>query len=37
MEFIAAGWCKKKWLRFDQTKKNLTSGDAEFLRSNPGA
>ena len=23
MVFIAAGWCKKKWLRFDQTKRNL--------------
>ena len=29
MEFAAAGWCAKKWLRFDQTITNLTSGDAD--------
>ena len=27
MEFVAVGWCTKKWLRFDQTMRNLTSGD----------
>ena len=27
MELIAAGWCTTKWLRFDQTIRNLTSGD----------
>ena len=27
MEFIAAGWCTRKWLRLDQTIRNLTSGD----------
>ena len=29
MEFVAAGWCTKKWLRFDQTIRYLTSGDAD--------
>ena len=29
MEFVAAGWCTKKWLRFDQIIRNLTSGDAD--------
>ena len=27
MELLAAGWCTRKWLRFDQTIGNLTSGD----------
>ena len=27
MELVAAGWCTTKWLRFDQTIRNLTSGD----------
>ena len=27
MELVAAGWCTAKWLRFDQTIRNLTSGD----------
>ena len=27
MEFVAAGSCTKKWLRFYQTIRNLTSGD----------
>ena len=27
MEFTAAGWCTKKWMRLDQTIRNLTSGD----------
>ena len=29
MEFVVVGWCTKKWLRFDQTIRNLTSGDAD--------
>ena len=29
MEFVAAGWCTKKWVKFDQTIRNLTSGDAD--------
>ena len=29
MEFVSAGWCTKKWLRFDQTITNLTSVDAD--------
>ena len=27
MEFIVAGWCTKKYLRFDQTVRNLTYGN----------
>ena len=27
MEFVAAGWCTRKWLRLNQTIRNLTSGD----------
>ena len=27
MEFVAAGCCPRKWLRFDQTIRNVTSGD----------
>ena len=27
MEFVAAGCCTGKWLRFDQTIRNLISGD----------
>ena len=27
MELVAARWCSRKWLRFDQTIRNLTSGD----------
>ena len=27
MELVAAGWRTRKWLRFDQTIRNLTSGD----------
>ena len=26
MKFVAAGWCIRKSLRFDQTIRNLTSG-----------
>ena len=26
MELVAAGWCPRKWLRFDRTMRNLTSG-----------
>ena len=29
MESVAAGWCTKKWFRFDQTIRNLISGDAD--------
>ena len=29
MEFVAAGRCTKKWLRFDQIIRNLTPGDAD--------
>ena len=27
VELVAAGWCTTKWLRFDQTIRNFTSGD----------
>ena len=27
LEFVTAGCCTRKWLRFDQTIRNLTSGD----------
>ena len=27
MILVAVGWCRTKWLRFDQTIKNLTSGN----------
>ena len=27
MELVATDWCTRKWLRFDQTIRNLTSGD----------
>ena len=30
MELLAVGWCTMKWLRFDQTIRNLTSGDSEI-------
>ena len=30
MEFVAAGWCTRKELRLDQTKRNLTCGDLEI-------
>ena len=30
MEFVSAGWCTKKWLRFDQIIRILTSGDLEI-------
>ena len=26
MEFVASGWCIRKWLKLDQTTRNLTSG-----------
>ena len=29
IEFVAAGWCTKKRLSFDQTIRDLTSGDAD--------
>ena len=31
MEFVAAGWCTRKWLRLYQTMRNLTSGDLGIL------
>ena len=27
MEFVATGCCTRNWLTFDQTIRNLTSGD----------
>ena len=27
MELVAAGWCTRKWLRFNQNIRNLTCGD----------
>ena len=27
MEFVAAGWCTRRWLRLYQIIRNLTSGD----------
>ena len=27
MEFVATGCCTRKWLRFDQTIRDLTFGD----------
>ena len=27
LQQVAAGWCARKWLRFDQTISNFTSGD----------
>ena len=39
MEFVAASWCTK-WLRIDETIRNLTSGDADGFvkfRSSRGA
>ena len=29
IEFVAAGWYTKKWLKFDQTIRNPISGDAD--------
>ena len=26
-QWVATGWCTRKWLRFDQTIRNFTSGD----------
>ena len=31
MELVAGGWCTTKWLSFDQTLRNLTSGDLGTL------
>ena len=31
IEFVAAGFCIRKWLRFDQTIRNLTPGDLGIL------
>ena len=27
MELVAAGWCTRKWLRFDRTIRNLICSD----------
>ena len=27
MEFVAVGWCRRKWLRLYQTIRNFNSGD----------
>ena len=31
LEFVAVGWCRRKWLRLYQTIGNLTSGDMGIL------
>ena len=31
MESVAASWCTTKWVRFNQTVRNLTSGDLGIL------
>ena len=31
IEFVAAGCCTRKWLRFNQTIRNLASGDLGIL------
>ena len=31
MQFVATGCCPRKWLRFNQTMRNLTSGDLGIL------
>ena len=31
MELVAVDWCTRKWLSFDQTIRNFTSGDLEIL------
>ena len=31
IELVAAGWCPRKWLKFDQNIRNLTSGDLGIL------
>ena len=28
MELVAAVWCRRNWLRLDQTIRNITSGDS---------
>ena len=30
MEFVATGWCTGKWLRLNQTTKDLTFDDLEI-------
>ena len=30
MELVAAGWFTMKWLNFDQTIRNFTSGDLKI-------
>ena len=31
MQFVAAGWCTRKWLRLSQTIRNLIFGDLGIL------
>ena len=31
MEFVAAGWCTRKWLGFGQAIRNITSGSLGIL------
>ena len=31
MGFVTSGWCTQKWLRLDQTIRNITCGDLEML------
>ena len=31
MQFVAAGWCTRKWLRLYQTIRNLIFGDLGIL------
>ena len=31
MELVTAGLCTRKWLRFDQTIRNLTFGDLRVI------
>ena len=31
MELVAVNWYTRKWLRFNQTLKNFTSGDLGIL------
>ena len=32
MELITAGWCTRKWMRFDQTIRNLICSDLGIPR-----
>ena len=31
MEYLAVGWCRRKWLRLYETIRNLTSGEIGIL------